>query len=76
MVGGGGDQHRRRDRGQDQGREIDLLLELGDFLEALLEGDREQEGEEDLYPRQRHPQLLQQLAEVAVEAFLLGLLSP
>ena len=39
----------------------------------LLERDREQEGEEDLDPGQRDPQLLQQLAEVAVEAFVLGL---
>ena len=39
-------------------------------------GHRQQEGEEDLDAGQGDPQLLQQLAEVAIEAFLLGLLSP
>ena len=75
MVGGGRDQHRRRDRGADQGREVDVLLEVGDLREALLERDREQEGEEDLDAGQGDAQLLQQLAEVAVEAFLLGLVA-
>ena len=45
------------------------------FVEVLLERDREQEGEEDLDAGQGDPQLLQQLAEVAVEAFLLGLVA-
>ena len=76
MVGGGGDQEHRRDRGQQQRREVDLLLERRDFGEVLLERHRQQEGEEHLHARQRHPQLLQQLAKVAVEAFPLGLFSP
>ena len=69
VVGGGRDQQRRRDRRAEQGREVDLLLEGGDFGEVLLERDREQEGEEDLDAGQGDAQLLQQLAEVAVEAF-------
>ena len=73
VVGRGGDQQRRRDRGEQQGHEVDLLLEAGDFREVLLERDREQEGEQDLDAGQRDAQLLQELAEVAVEAFGLAL---
>ena len=75
VVGGGGDQQRRRERGQQQRREVDLLLEGADRGEVLLERDREQEGEQHLDPRQRHPQLLQELAEVAVEPLVFGLVS-
>ena len=42
----------------------------------LLERHREQEGEQHLHPRQRDPQLLQQLAEIAVEPFVFGLFRP
>lgn len=40
----------------------------------LLERNREEEGEEDLDPRQGDAQLLQQLSEVAVEPLLFRLL--
>ena len=73
VVGGRRDQERGRDRGEEQGREVDLFLERRDFGEVLLERDGEQEGEEDLDAGQRDPQLLQQLAEIAVEALGLAL---
>ena len=73
VVGGGSDQQDRRDRGAEQGEEVDVLLEGVDFGEVLLEGDGEQEGEEDLDAGQGDAQLLQQLAEVAIEAFALAL---
>ena len=76
VVGRGRDQQHRRDRRAEQRPEVDVLLEGGDFREVLLERDREQEGEEDLDAGQRHPQLLQQLAEVAIKAFVLGLVTP
>jgi hypothetical protein len=75
VVGGGRDQQRRRDRGQEQCREVGLLVEFADRAEALLERHREQEGEQDLHPGQGDAQLLEELAEVAVEPFLVGLVS-
>ena len=42
----------------------------------LLERHREQESEQHLHPGQRDPQLLQQLAEIAIEPFVFGLLPP
>jgi hypothetical protein len=48
---------------------------IADRGEVLLERDREQEGEEHLHPRQRDPQLLQQLSEVAIEPLVFGLVS-
>src|SRR4029077_20002744 len=76
VVSRGGDQQDRRYRRAEQGDEVDSLLEFGDLREVLLKRDREQEGEEHLHARQRHPQLLQQLAEVAVEAVAFALLAP
>src|SRR2546429_6260577 len=39
-----------------------MLLELGDSSEAAGEGQRQQEGEQDLHTRLSHPYLLQYLA--------------
>ncbi len=76
VVGRRRDQQRRRERRQQQRREVGLLVEFADRGEVLLERHREQEGEQHLHPRQRDPQLLQQLAEVAVEPFVFGLVAP
>jgi hypothetical protein len=65
--GGGGDQQ--------QGDEVDGLLEVGDRRPALLEGKNQQEREQHLDPGEHHPELLQQLHQVAVEALLLGLVA-
>ena len=62
-------------RREQQRREVDLLLEAGDLGEALLKWHGEQEGEENLDSGQRDAQLLEQLAEVAVEALGLALVS-
>ena len=59
----------------DQHPEVELLLEVAEVVEALGERNGEQEGEQDLHPRQRHAQLLQQLREVAVRPLLRGVSS-
>src|SRR5690606_6704299 len=46
-----------------------------ELLETLLEGDREQEAREDLGARLHDAQLLQDLAPIAVEPFVLGLIA-
>jgi hypothetical protein len=75
MVRGRGDQARAgRSRAQ-QGYEVDRLLEAGDVRKALVEGDDEQEREQHLDARQRDAQLAEQLLEVTVEPFLLGLVT-
>ena len=62
------DQADRGERRRDQRPEIDALLEVGDPGEALLKGQHEQEGEQDLHAGQRHSQAREQLVEVAVQA--------
>jgi hypothetical protein len=56
-----------------QRHEVDASLGGGEVLEPLHERQREQEREQDLRARLGHPQLLQQLAEVAVQPLLGGL---
>src|SRR6188472_165867 len=73
VVGGRRDQQDGRSRGEEQGREVDPLLERCDFGEVLLKRDSEQKCEQHLDPRQRYPQLLEQLAEIAIEPFSLAL---
>ena len=66
-----GRQCRRHERAQ-----VDVPLEGGDLGEPAREREREQEGEQDLYPGLKHPHLLQQLTVLAVEPLGLGLVAP
>jgi hypothetical protein len=52
-----------------------VLLELAHAREAVLKRHHEQEREQHLHPRQRHPELAQQLAQVAIHALPVGLLA-
>ena len=61
--------------GRDERDEVDRALQSGELGEALLEGNGEQEGEEDLHARLGDTQLLELLVEVAVEPLRLGLVS-
>ena len=61
--GGHGGRH-ERDR-------VDRPLAAGRLAEALLEGDRQQEPEEDLHARHGDAQLVQELQELAVALLLL-----
>jgi hypothetical protein len=62
-----------RHRGGEQRREVDVALEVGELGATLLERDHEQEREEELHPGQRHPQLVEQLHELAVDPLLAAL---
>jgi hypothetical protein len=67
MVCRGRDQQRGRDGGEEEGDEEDLLLRLGNPLEPVRERNREQECEEHLHPREHHPELVQELDQLAIE---------
>ena len=60
---------------QQQGYEVEGVLEARDVREALVERDDEQEREQHLDARQRDAQLPEQLLEVAIEPLLLGLVA-
>ena len=55
--------------------DVDVALQVGEDREALLERDGQQEGEEDLDAGLGDAQLLQLLAEVAIDPFGLGLVA-
>ena len=61
--------------GHQEGREVDVLLEVGRLVPGGREGDRQEEGEEDLHAGDGDADLLEQLHELAVEALGLGLLA-
>src|SRR5258706_510789 len=63
----------RGDRRTQQGTDIHNLLKRIDISEAGAEGQRQQEREQDLHSGLGDPQLLQQVAEVAVQPFGLRL---
>ena len=80
IDGGPGDDEIRGNNGPDtlhgdQGDDVDVLLELGHAAEALREGHRQQEPEEDLHARHGHAQLGEELLEVAVQALALRLVA-
>src|SRR4029079_6255432 len=60
------------ERDADQHPEVELLVEVAETPESLGERDGEQEREQDLHAGERHPQLLEQVREVAIRALLLG----
>jgi hypothetical protein len=65
-------QHHRERREQERNEEHDAL-ELVDLVEAGRERNRQQEREQHLDARKHHPQLLEELVEVPVQALLLRL---
>src|SRR5215213_4715990 len=67
------DQERRRDGAQEQREEVNGAVERRQRLELVRERQDEEEREQDLDARERDPELVQQLDQLAVEAFLLGL---
>jgi len=75
VVRRGGDQQRDRDQRRGQGDEIGIALKVRGLAEALLEGHREQEREQDLGPGKRDPELVEQLDQLAVGPRLRSFLS-
>ena len=61
-------------RGQHE-REVQPLLPDVEVLEALGEGQREQEPRQQLHARLHHPQLLEHVVPVAVQLLGLGLVA-
>ena len=51
----------------EQREDVDVALQVGEDREALLERDRQQEGEQDLDAGLGDAQLLQLLPEVAID---------
>jgi hypothetical protein len=74
MARAGGDHERGRDRYADQDGEVRIALKARDGGEPLAERDREEKREQHLYAGDRDPQLLEELAELPVEARLLVVL--
>ena len=66
VVGGRRDEACGRHRGGEHGEEVDVALDAVEPAVALGEWHREQEGEQDLDPRQPDPELVEQLDELAV----------
>ena len=69
-MGGRRDEQRRRNPRAHQRGEVDVALLGAHRGEPLREGHDEQEGEEHLHPWEGHPQLVEQLDDLAVEALL------
>jgi hypothetical protein len=74
------DRHRRdqqcaRPRGAQERDDVQLALELRRLLEPRRERHREEKGEQDLHAGLGDAQLLQQLAQVAVQPLCLRLAS-
>jgi hypothetical protein len=61
--------------GQQQAGLVQHSLGVVELAEPVGEGQREQETEEHLDTEAGHPQLLEQLGHVPVDAFVLGLVS-
>jgi hypothetical protein len=70
VVGRRRDEQRRRNPRAHQRGEVDVALLGAHRREPLREGHDEQEGEEHLHPWEGHPQLVEQLDGLAVEALL------
>ena len=66
VVGGLGDEAHRGTRGGQHRSEVDPPVAGVEGREALRERDRQQEGEQHLDAGQRHPQLVEQLDQLAV----------
>ena len=67
------DQEDRATHGAEERHHVHVLLEVGDPLEPLGERHREQEREQHLHAGERDPQLVQELDQLTVNSFLLGL---
>src|SRR4051812_35200809 len=67
------DQQDRGRGGREKGDEEEVALELGDPGPAVGERDRQQEREQHLHPGQRHPELVQELDQLAIEVLPLAL---
>src|SRR5207247_10418025 len=70
MVGRGRNQQDRRRRGAEEGDEEDVALKVRHALPAVCERDGEQEREQHLDARQRDPELVQELDQLAIELVL------
>jgi len=60
------DEQDNRERRDQQRSIVNVTLKDSDIGKSLLERDSQQEGEQDLHPGQRHAELVQQLAQLAV----------
>jgi hypothetical protein len=67
MRGRRRDEEDDRCRGAEQRSEVDVDLALRELLEALLEREHEEEGEENLRARHGEPVLLDELAPLLIE---------
>ena len=70
MGRGRRDQEDDRDRRAEERRVVDVLLLVRQALEAVLEREDEQEGEEHLHSRHGQAVLLDELAPLLVEDLL------
>src|SRR3954451_5353972 len=73
VEAGGGDQEHRGRRSRQEGGVIDVSLQIGDAAEALRERHRQQEPEQHLDAGEHHPQLVQELHQLAIVAVVGGL---
>jgi len=67
-MGAGHDQEDRGSRSREKGDEVRRLLAAGDGGETLREWDRQEEREEHLHAGERDAELLEQLAELAIQS--------
>ncbi len=67
MMGCGRHEEDERDRGRHERAVVDVALNVVEIPELLREADREQEAEQDLGAGDERPQLLQELAVLALE---------
>ena len=75
VVRGGSDQEGRGGRRAEERQKVDVLLELGHLVEPRRKRQSEQKREQNLDARQRDAQLVQELDQLAVEPFLLALIT-
>src|SRR5205823_5612793 len=68
VIRGWSDEQRRGERSADERAEVHAALCRRDLAEALGEGQREEEGEQDLDAWEGNAELVQQLDQLAVDA--------
>src|SRR5829696_7839088 len=73
VIGGRRHQQRQACEREQKRDEVDVLLQVGDALEAVGERHRQEEGEQDLNARERDAELVEELDQLTVEPGLLVL---
>ena len=73
VIGARRDQEDGAGKCAEQRHHVRVLLQVGHLRETLGERDGEQEREEHLHAGERHPQLIEQLDQLAVDPLLVAL---